>query len=71
MAAIILGLEFALHNDVEMFLYVEQDALVFGSDIVERTKNALRRKDLVFRCQQMGDTAKLLCSKQKGYPAIS
>lgn len=48
MAAIILGLEFALHNDVEMFLYVEQDALVFGSDIVERTKNALRRKDLVF-----------------------
>jgi hypothetical protein len=48
MAAIILGLEFALHNDVEMFLYVEQDALVFGDTIVEKTKNALRRRDLVF-----------------------
>ena len=48
MAGVILGLEFALHNDVDMFLYVEQDALVFGDAIVERTKNALRRKDLVF-----------------------
>ncbi len=48
MAAIILGLEFALHNDVEMFLYVEQDALVFGDSIIEKTKNALRRNDLVF-----------------------
>ena len=48
MAGVILGLEFALHNDVDMFLYVEQDALVFGRAIVERTKNALRRRDLVF-----------------------
>ncbi len=48
MASVIMGLEFALHNDVEMFLYVEQDALVFGDAIVEKTKNALRRKDLVF-----------------------
>src|SRR5258708_62906 len=48
MAGVILGLEFALHNDVEMFLYVEQDALLFGDDIVAKTKNALRRKDLVF-----------------------
>jgi hypothetical protein len=48
MAAIMLGLEFALHNDVDMFLYVEQDALVFGDAIVEKTKSALRRKDLVF-----------------------
>jgi hypothetical protein len=48
MAAITLGLEFALHNDVDMFLYVEQDALLFGDRIVERTKKALRRRDLVF-----------------------
>lgn len=48
MAGVILGLEFALHNDVEMFLYVEQDALLFGDDIIKKTKNALRRKDLVF-----------------------
>src|SRR5260221_14439957 len=46
MAAIIMGLEFALHNDVEMVLYVEQAALVFGDAIVEKTKNALRRRDL-------------------------
>ena len=48
MAAMILGLEFALHNDVDMFLYVEQDALVFGDAIVEKTKSALRRRNLVF-----------------------
>jgi hypothetical protein len=48
MAGVILGLEFALLNGVDMFLYVEQDALVFGAGIVEKTKNALRRKDLVF-----------------------
>jgi hypothetical protein len=48
MAAIILGLEYALHNDVDMVLYVEQDALVYGDRIVEKTKNALRRRDLVF-----------------------
>jgi hypothetical protein len=48
MAAIILGLEFALHNDVDMFVYVEQDALLFGDKMVEKTKSALRRKDLVF-----------------------
>jgi hypothetical protein len=48
MAAITMGLEFALHNDVEMFLYVEQDALLYGDRLVEKTKNALRRKDLVF-----------------------
>ncbi len=48
MAAIIMGLEFALHNDVDMMLYIEQDALVFGDAVVEKTKTALRRKDLVF-----------------------
>jgi hypothetical protein len=48
MAAIILGLEFALHNDVEMMIYLEQDALVYGADIVDRIKGALHRHDLVF-----------------------
>ena len=28
--------------------HVEQDALVFGDSIIERTKSALRRRDLVF-----------------------
>ena len=48
MAGVVLGLEFALLNDVEMVIYVEQDALAFGESIVERTKSALRRRDLVF-----------------------
>jgi hypothetical protein len=48
MAAAIAGLEFALHNDVDMMLYIEQDALVYGDKIVEKAKNALRRRDLVF-----------------------
>jgi hypothetical protein len=48
MAGVILGLEYALLNDVDMFVYVEQDALLFGERIIERTKSALRRRDLVF-----------------------
>ena len=48
MGAIIMGLEFALHSNVDMMLYIEQDALVYGDAIVEKTKSALRRKDLVF-----------------------
>lgn len=48
MASVILGLEFALHNDVDLFLYVEQDALIYGDGFVEKIKERLRRKDLVF-----------------------
>lgn len=54
MASVIIGLEFALHNDVDMFLYVEQDALLYGDGIVEKTKSALRRKDLVFGATSSG-----------------
>lgn len=55
MAAIILGLEFALHNDIDMFVYVEQDALIFGEKIIEKTKSVLRRKDLVFGASRAFD----------------
>lgn len=48
MASVLLGLEHAMLSDVDMYLYVEQDALIFGKDIIERIKNSLRRKDLVF-----------------------
>jgi hypothetical protein len=48
MAAIIIGLEFALHNDVDFFIYVEQDALVYGADFVKKIKHQLLRDDLVF-----------------------
>jgi hypothetical protein len=54
MSSVILGMEFALQNDVGMVLYVEQDALVFGEHIVARTKNALRSHDLVFGGRQAG-----------------
>jgi hypothetical protein len=47
-AGIILGLEYALHCGVDMFLYVEQDVLVYGHDIIDRTQDALRSSDLVF-----------------------
>jgi len=66
MAAIIMGLEFALHNDVEMFLYVEQDALVFGDAIVEKTKNALRRKDLVFGSGALDIQQSFFAANKKG-----
>jgi hypothetical protein len=48
MAAVLMGLEFALHNGVDMVVHVEQDALVYGDRIIEKTKSALRRSDLVF-----------------------
>ena len=66
MAAIIMGLEFALHNDVEMLLYVEQDALVFGDAIVEKTKNALRRKDLVFGSGALDIQQSFFAANKKG-----
>lgn len=48
MAGVILGLEYALASDVDMVVYVEQDVLVYGRDIIERVKSRLLRKDLVF-----------------------
>jgi len=48
MAAIILGMEYALHNDVDLFLYIEQDALMYGSGIEEKIKKCLTKHDLVF-----------------------
>lgn len=48
MAGVILGLEYALASDVDMVLYVEQDALCYGNDIVKKVKGALRKNDLVF-----------------------
>lgn len=48
MASVILGLEYALLNDVDFFLYVEQDALVYGDGFVEKIKTRLLKNDLVF-----------------------
>lgn len=48
MASVIIGLEYALLNDVDFFLYIEQDALTYGEDFVERIKQCLRKSDFVF-----------------------
>jgi hypothetical protein len=66
MAGVLMGLEFALHNDVDMFLYVEQDALVFGDAIVERTKSALRRRDLVFGSGGLDIQQSFFAANKKG-----
>ncbi|HLW25822.1 MAG TPA: hypothetical protein VKT22_15815 [Steroidobacteraceae bacterium] len=66
MAAIILGLEYALHNDVDMMIYLEQDALVYGEDIVDRIKGALRRHDLVFGAGQPEIQQSLFAARKPG-----
>jgi hypothetical protein len=48
MASVILGLEYALLNDVDFFLYIEQDALTYGKDFVKKIKQSLLKSDFVF-----------------------
>jgi len=48
MASVILGIEYALNNDIDIFLYVEQDALVFGEDIYASIVKKLTKKNFVF-----------------------
>jgi len=55
-----------LLNDVDMFLYVEQDALVFGDAIVEKTKNALRRRNLVFGSGGLDIQQSFFAANKKG-----
>jgi hypothetical protein len=54
MAAIILGMEYAVYNDVEFFLYVEQDALIYGDRLIPTIKQMLRTRDLVFGAPGQG-----------------
>jgi hypothetical protein len=55
MAAIIIGLEFALHNDVDFVLYVEQDALIYGKDFLDKVKHELLENDFVFGGKAFGE----------------
>jgi hypothetical protein len=48
MASVIVGLEFALLNDVDYFLYIEQDALIYGKGFLEGIKKSLLKSDYVF-----------------------
>ena len=47
-ASVLVGLEYALANDLDYFLYIEQDALVFGERFLDRIKDSLRRHRFVF-----------------------
>jgi hypothetical protein len=48
MASVLLGLEYTLACGADYFLYVEQDALVYGRDFVDRIEQALIRSRYVF-----------------------
>ena len=48
MASVILGLEYALLNGIEYFLYVEQDALVYGKKFIEQIEKKLIKNKYVF-----------------------
>jgi len=48
MAGVILGIEYALANDVEIFIYIEQDALIYGDGLINKIKKCLLKSDLVF-----------------------
>jgi len=66
MASVILGLEFALHNDVDFFLYVEQDALVYGADFVKKIQHQLLSHDLIFGAgDQDGDIQQSIFAANK------
>jgi len=54
MASILVGLEFALLNDVDFFLYVEQDAIVYGKGFIEKIKQQLIKIDFVFGDNMFG-----------------
>jgi hypothetical protein len=65
MAAIIIGLEFALHNDVDFVLYVEQDALVYGKDFLDKVKHELLKNDFVFGGKMFGEIEQTIFAVNK------
>ncbi len=48
MASVILGMEYAMYNDVDFFVYVEQDALIYGDGLIPAIKQMLRKNDVLF-----------------------
>lgn len=51
-ASVLVGLEYALTSDLDYFLYVEQDALLFGETLLDKVKAQLRRHRYVFGAGQ-------------------
>ena len=47
-ASVLVGLEYALVSDLDYFLYVEQDALLFGDGLLDKIESQLRRHKFVF-----------------------
>lgn len=48
MAGMLLGMEYALYSGVDYFLYVEQDALLYGQNLIAVVEKALLRNGVVF-----------------------
>jgi hypothetical protein len=47
-AGIICGMEYAVSNDVDFFIYIEQDALVYGGALIEKIRERIGKADLLF-----------------------
>lgn len=48
LCSVLHGLEYTLSNDADYFLYVEQDALVYGDEFIAKIENLLHRNKFVF-----------------------
>lgn len=52
MAGFIMGLEYALYSGVDYCLYLEQDALTYGDDLVQRIEQRLLKTPILFGGQR-------------------
>lgn len=48
MAAIILGMEYALYSGVDYYMYIEQDALIYGDGFIRSVEKSLSKNGIVF-----------------------
>lgn len=48
MASVILGLEYVLVNDLDFFLYIEQDVLIYGDEFIQEIEKSLLSNKYVF-----------------------
>ncbi len=48
MAAILMGMEYALYSGVDYYMYVEQDALIYGDQFLPTVEKELSKRGMVF-----------------------
>ncbi len=48
MASVILGMEYTLVNNIDYFLYIEQDVLVYGKKFIEQIEKKLLKNSFIF-----------------------